>query len=328
MYAQFYIYNPGAALDTHHKRNLRLNRNVLQTIENVMQQNNPFCELYQCAFEVLKAASGGDENFNVPVYLHYDNSTDHHRYNMPTTDEIVVILPGDGMEISNVRDIIVYRKQEQGLMQISECHPAYLPLHYVLFSPTGQLGWTTKLKHWYVTRNVSTSGKLSMKQYFCYHLFERASEYSPILREGRLFQQFIVDVWPATEQNRLAYARLNQNEFCSDLYYNLTDIVTEGLNADKIGQRSVLPSSHIGSPRNMYEIYQDSLAITRYNKHPYIFLTMTANPNWPEITNALLPNQTVYDWPDLVVRVFELKRKTLLNVVFNNGVFGIHVAHV
>ncbi|KAF6137335.1 hypothetical protein GIB67_036372 [Kingdonia uniflora] len=55
MYAQLYIYNPGVALDTRHKRNPRLNRNVLQTIENTMQQNNPFCELYQCAIEVLEA---------------------------------------------------------------------------------------------------------------------------------------------------------------------------------------------------------------------------------------------------------------------------------
>ncbi|KAF6174394.1 hypothetical protein GIB67_034151 [Kingdonia uniflora] len=166
MYAQLYIYNPSAALDTRHKRNPCLNRNVLQTIENTMQQNNPFCELYQCAFGVLEATSDGDENFNVPTYLHYANFTNHRQYNIPTTDEIAVILPGDGMEICNVRDIVGYVKHEQGLTQISECHPAYLPLHYVLFFPIGQLGWTTGLKHCDVTRKVSASRKLFMKQYF------------------------------------------------------------------------------------------------------------------------------------------------------------------
>ncbi|KAF6140679.1 hypothetical protein GIB67_013972 [Kingdonia uniflora] len=64
MYAQLYIYNPSTALDTRHKRNPRLNRNMLQTIENTMQQNNPFCELYQSMFEVLEASFGEDENFN------------------------------------------------------------------------------------------------------------------------------------------------------------------------------------------------------------------------------------------------------------------------
>ncbi|KAF6148574.1 hypothetical protein GIB67_042533 [Kingdonia uniflora] len=66
---------------------------------------------------------------------------DHRRYNLPSTYGILVILPEDGSEINSVRDIIVYRKANQGLMQIGECHPAYLPMHYVLLFPTGQLGW-------------------------------------------------------------------------------------------------------------------------------------------------------------------------------------------
>ncbi|KAF6175680.1 hypothetical protein GIB67_022682 [Kingdonia uniflora] len=42
-------------------------------------------------------------------------STDHRRYNLPSFDEITVILPGDGSKISSVRDIIVYLKAKQGL---------------------------------------------------------------------------------------------------------------------------------------------------------------------------------------------------------------------
>ncbi|KAF6152830.1 hypothetical protein GIB67_021003 [Kingdonia uniflora] len=63
-------------------------------------------------------------------------STDHRRYNLPSTDEIVVILPGDGSKISSVRDINVYLKAEQDLMRISKCYLSYLPLHYVLLFPT------------------------------------------------------------------------------------------------------------------------------------------------------------------------------------------------
>ncbi|KAF6141620.1 hypothetical protein GIB67_001172 [Kingdonia uniflora] len=44
-------------------------------------------------------------------------STDHRRYNLPSTDEIVVILPGDGLKISSVRDIIVYLKAKQVLFK-------------------------------------------------------------------------------------------------------------------------------------------------------------------------------------------------------------------
>ncbi|KAF6157515.1 hypothetical protein GIB67_004453 [Kingdonia uniflora] len=214
-------------------------------------------------------------------------------------------------------------------MQISECHPGYLPMHYVLLFPTGQLGWSVYLKHWNVAANAwYSTKKLSQWEYYCYRLFQRTTEYSPILRGSKLFQQFIVDAWASTEQNRFRYVRLNQNNLRSELYGALTDIVTADLDPNQIGQRVVLPSSHTGSARSMYEIYQDSLPITRFNSHPDIFLTITANPKWPEINNALLPNQSVYDRPDLVARVFELKKKALLKEVDNNRVFGTCVAHV
>ncbi|XP_028065845.1 uncharacterized protein LOC114268809 [Camellia sinensis] len=70
------------------------------------------------------------------------------------------------------------------------------------------------------------------------------------------------------------------------------------------------------------------MAITRYNQHPDIFLTMTANPNWPEITSALLLHQKPIDRPDLIAHVFELKRKCLMKEIETNRVFGNKVVHV
>ena len=43
--------------------------------------------------------------------------------------------------------------------------------------------------------------------------------------------------------------------------------------------------------------------VTKYGK-PHYFITMTCNPQWPEIVNNLPPTQTAADRPDLVVRVF------------------------
>ena len=78
----------------------------------------------------------------------------------------------------------------------------------------------------------------------------------------------------------------------------------------------------------MFEIFQDSMAITRFYQHADIFLTMTANPNWPEIREALLPNQKAIDRPDIIARVFELKRRSLMNEIKIRNVFGNNVAHV
>ncbi|KAG5550493.1 hypothetical protein RHGRI_015459 [Rhododendron griersonianum] len=165
-------------------------------------------------------------------------------------------------------------------------------------------------------------------EFYSHRLFERDTEYSTILRGCKLFQEFLVDAWAATEQNRLTYYKLNQSRLRTSLYHDLADIGPDGLNPDQIGQRMVLPSSFTGGPRHMFEIFQDSMAITRYNHHPDIFLTMTANPKWPEISSALLPHQTAVDRPDLVARVFELKRKALMKEIDKNKVFGQKVAHV
>jgi len=60
----------------------------------------------------------------------------------------------------------------------------------------------------------------------------------------------------------------------------VADPTTDGNN---IGQRFILPSSFSGSSRNMIQHCQDALAINRYFHGADLFLTMTANPNWPEI---------------------------------------------
>ncbi len=54
---------------------------------------------------------------------------------------------------------------------------------------------------------------------------------------------------------------------------------------------------------------------------------MTANPNWPEIQDALMkddngnPVQTAADWPNIVAHVFEIKKNALVKEV-QEGLFN------
>ncbi|XP_058225284.1 uncharacterized protein LOC131334340 [Rhododendron vialii] len=325
-YAQLYIYDPASALEVRNRRNQQLRKDVLQTIQETLLQVNPFVDKFRQAYAILDQLDITEQT--LPAHLHYNSSKDRRRYNLPTSDEIAVVIPGDGSKASGMRDIVLHLRGDNQLMQINECHPAYLPLHYVLLFPRGELGWEPEMKQWDVKNNRPASVRLTQMEYYSHHLFERRTEYSTILRGGKLFQEFLVDSWAATEQNRLTYYKLNQARLRTSLYHDLTDIGPDGLEPDQIGQRMILPSSFTGGPRHMFEIFQDSMAITRYNHHPDIFLTMTANPKWPEITSALLPHQTAVDRLDLVARVFELKRKALMKEIEKNKVFGQKVAHV
>ena len=58
----------------------------------------------------------------------------------------------------------------------------------------------------------------------------------------------------------------------------------DNVDLSQLGQRIILPSSYHGGPREMHQRYLDGMAITRHFKKIDIFLTMTANPNWPKIT--------------------------------------------
>lgn len=78
----------------------------------------------------------------------------------------------------------------------------------------------------------------------------------------------------------------------------------------------------------MHQRYLDGMAIARQYRKIDLFLTMTANPNWPEIKRELLHGQSITDRPDLVSHVFSLKKKALMHAILKDGIFGPCVAHV
>lgn len=95
-----------------------------------------------------------------------------------------------------------------------------------------------------------------------------------------------------------------------------------------IGKRIVLPSSFIGGPRHLKQLYQDAMSLVAEYGNPSLFITITANPQWPEITTELEPGQIYEDRPDLVVRVFALKLHELLDDLIKRNRLEVCVAYV
>jgi len=110
----------------------------------------------------------------------------------------------------------------------------------------------------------------------------------------------------------------------SELYQGLQDTAIydrhDGEDIGPLGCKLILPSSHVGSPRFMTQLFQDAMVICRYFHKPNLFLTMTVNPKWPEILYSLFPGQTDTDHPDIVSWVFEQKKKALLKLI-DSGFF-------
>ncbi|CAG8832594.1 15989_t:CDS:2, partial [Racocetra persica] len=70
----------------------------------------------------------------------------------------------------------------------------------------------------------------------------------------------------ATKQSRLRFLRNNQGILYADLYQKLADtagnIINRELNLNNLRHPVILPSTYIRSSHQIFEIFQDSMAIT------------------------------------------------------------------
>ncbi|MFN9909217.1 MAG: hypothetical protein ACK56F_24375, partial [bacterium] len=136
-------------------------------------------------------------------------------------------------------------------MRISDQHPLYFPLAYVLLWPTGGVGYSDRM-----TRRDPVSGavqgKLHMLEWARYMIMRR-NDSSLIHLNGKLSLEFFCDVWSAIECRNLDYLGSGniQSQFRSTKYCTLMDqLRTDGsAMLDRVGAPVHLPASFTGSPR-------------------------------------------------------------------------------
>ncbi|MCO5567881.1 hypothetical protein L7F22_021577 [Adiantum nelumboides] len=249
-------------------------------------------------------------------------------------NEIAGIMPGQGdLRTSGQRDIVLHC-QDGRLQRISNLHRSYMPLLYVLLFPRGEDGWHLKLP--YADMDVPTNALtdhqcVTQREYYAYRLQVWPDTNACLLCGGRLLQQFIIDAYCTIEDCRLSWIRNHQHTLRAELYVGLIDRAhsNEGdVLGQSVGQRIVLPSSFTGGPRHMYQLYQDAMAIVRAKGKPDLFITSTCNPNWPEVTQALLPGQVSADRPNITARDFFQKHSSLMKHVLKENLFGKVVGYM
>ncbi|KAE9393850.1 hypothetical protein BT96DRAFT_1050038, partial [Gymnopus androsaceus JB14] len=307
-------------------RNENLDAHVMQQLQDMLIQHNVYVPIYKSAWEILQ------EHQNTPnysVHLCLLPGFDQRHYNEATADEIAVLVPGDEIIPTNKRDIVLHLCTPNGhypLQRVWDTHASYAPLHYVLLFPYGEAGWDFNLcLH---EPEKQRPSRLTLTRYVSYCIHSRSNEYSTILHGGWLFQCHIADMWAAADQQHLTYLRTHQQELRAELYQGLADALDQAdinnpdsVDLNSIGHRIILPSSYVGGARYMHQRFQDAMAAVRYYKKIDLFITITANPEWPEIKENLFEGQTAYDCPDLVSRVFKVKVKAIIDDIYRQGIF-------
>ncbi|GAU49645.1 hypothetical protein TSUD_407820 [Trifolium subterraneum] len=238
------------------------------------------------------------------------------QYNLSSASQVAaIIVGGDDESIQSGRDINVIRHDGR-LKKVQETKGYYDPRQYPLLLPFGTHGWD-------INTRSNNGQKVTCRKYYCYMLQIRPNDQSALLKAGRLLQQYVVDNYVKIESGVLRWIRQHQKDIRAEVYHGLQDALHVGeTNAENVGKRTILPSTFIGGRRDMTQRYEDGMAIVLRDGKPDIFLTMTCNPSWTEITSELLPFQTPQDRPDLLTRIFRSKFEQLKDDVISKGFLG------
>ncbi|KAH1222189.1 hypothetical protein GmHk_12G035407 [Glycine max] len=295
---------------------------IISSLGEMLDEHNAHAK----SFRMTRDRLANSDVDNVRLRLITTREKDGRTYNVPTVSEVAALIVGD-FNPNSRRDIIVETQNGQ-LQRIHELHSNYLGLQFPLLLPYGEDGYRLDILHRATLDNKKRKrNRLTMREWFAYRLQSRPNEAQTLLHSRRLFQQFIVEAYTMVESEKLNYIRNNQkklrvDKYCS-LQNSLDDGTIQGLNK---GKRVIWPSTFVGSPRYMDQLYFDGMAICNHD-FPNLFITLTCNLNWPEIHRLLAPlNLKVADRPDIMSRVFKLKYEEMLSDLTKNHLLGKAVA--
>ncbi|XP_035540203.1 uncharacterized protein LOC109004666 [Juglans regia] len=308
---QLYFYDTKHELENLISDSDRMNPSIIVQLIDILRIN---------PYSVFFRSLGDLPNLeNQVIHIRSDAGLDQRVSNAPTSSQVAAIwVENEDADQLGGRDICVF-SHSGGSHIVQYYFGCYDPLQYPLLFPFGDTALNRKMKDPIV----------SCREYYCYKLQIRENFRSILLLSGRLLQQFVVDMYVKIETSRLDYFRSKQQHIRSELYQGIVDTITLGeTNASNVGKRIILPSSFIGGPRDMRKRYMEAMALVQRYGKPDIFLTMTCNPNWQEISNELRLHEESQNRPDLVARVFRAKLEELKDRLFKQQIFGKVSAYV
>ncbi|XP_061344069.1 uncharacterized protein LOC133290038 [Gastrolobium bilobum] len=330
-FAQLYIY------DTEHEVDNRLgclsststedmlDPEIIRLLKEMFDKHNSIAQSFRYARDRYK-----EDDFNgVKLRLIRRRGSDGRVYNLPTASEVAALIVGDIDSAMGDRDIII-ETQDRVLQRIDVKHPLYLGLQYPLLFPYGEDGYRDDVQRTVSSGRKNARAMISMKEFFSFRLQMRSGESEILHRSRKLFQQFLVDAYTMIEFERLNFIRYNQSHLRAELYKNIKHSLDSGEDAAlSTGKRIIIPSSFTGGPRYMAENCKDAFAICRWAGYPHLFITITCNPKWPEITRFVRARQlNPEDRPDILCRVFKFKLDQLLHDLKKENILGRVIAYV
>ncbi|XP_063215751.1 uncharacterized protein LOC134527212 isoform X1 [Bacillus rossius redtenbacheri] len=323
-YNQLYFIDVDAANSVRVQQHSPCQIAILDQLEQMLSEVNPYARIHKTMKDVMAEKDREAERLRRPkrkviLTIKPGIGKDANTYNLPVAaNEVAAIFVGDEPPMRN--DIRIYPK-DRPVQSINNLHPSTDPMTYPLLFPHGEHGYTSSMQHEFIVSELRN--KVTCNQFYAYRIMQRQI-FSILHHSGKLFQQYLVDAFCKAEALRLWYVKQNQGKLRVETLNEIVQHIQhapEGGDA-RVGKVFVLPSSFYGSSRQIYQFYQDSIAIMHHYGKPDLFITFTCNPKWPEIELNLQGRQLSCHRPDLVCRVFKMKLEDFIEDLTKHQILG------
>ena len=213
--------------------------------------------------------------------------------------DFAAILHAANSTAVDPRSIVIWHNHntEPSFIPIFSRH--YEPLQYPLLFPHGTPGWGLKEGN---NGHLTNCVPLTQREWYRSRLLSDTR----FLTFGRLSCEYLCDMYSRIEEERLKFIRRSKQTADTNVLDEETVDDSDNLE---------LPCSFMGSRKWASEQTADSLALARTYGPPSFFITMTCNPDWPEIKSQLRAGQHAYDAPVIVARAFKLRLQRLTHLL-------------
>lgn len=155
------------------------------------------------------------------------------------------------------------RARDNTLKRVSEIHRSYDALQYPLIFSHGEDGYSINVPQVHPVTRVPQKKTVSAMDFYSYRLQVRENSNNILLHCGKLFSQYIVDMYAKIESERLQFLRASQTKLRAENYHILHDAIQADADPTEMGKRVILPASFTGGPRYMQQRKQDAMVYVR-----------------------------------------------------------------
>ncbi|XP_021730838.1 uncharacterized protein LOC110697766 [Chenopodium quinoa] len=224
---------------------------------------------------------------------------DQRVYNAPTTDEVAVIWLENTSSSEPESPHILVTCVDDSSHMIQHYYGFYDPLQYPLLFPYVDCGWTQGLKKMSMGGIQQLQSQTNPVSSCSIHTTEELLDEEARRANGGSSKAdkhiSAREYYAYRLQCRPGNYLLRVGRYCGEEC------------AANVERRVILPATFIGGPRDLKKRYLNAMSLVQRFGKPDLFITMTCNPNWPEIKQELAAREEAQNKPDIVSRVFRAK---------------------